>query len=44
MQIVVMEDGKIVENGSHAELLARKGQYAELWARQATVDDSASLT
>lgn len=26
--------GKVVENGSHAELLARGGKYAELWARQ----------
>ncbi|KAK9835734.1 hypothetical protein WJX74_007020 [Apatococcus lobatus] len=41
-QVVVMEDGKIVENGSHTELLANKGPYADLWARQASVDDSAS--
>lgn len=31
--------GKVVENGSHSELLARGGKYAELWARQASVDD-----
>ena len=37
-----MEDGKIVENGSHTDLLAQKGPYAELWARQATVDDAAA--
>ncbi len=31
--------GKVVESGSHAELLGRGGKYAELWARQSTVDD-----
>ncbi len=31
-RIVVMEDGRIVEQGSHAELLAAAGTYATLWA------------
>ncbi len=34
-QIVVLDDGKVAERGSHAELLAKDGLYAELWARQA---------
>ena len=34
-QIVVLDDGRIVERGTHGELLARGGLYAELWARQA---------
>ena len=32
--IYVMEDGRIVEQGSHAELLARSGHYARLYALQ----------
>jgi ATP-binding cassette subfamily C protein len=29
--VAVVEDGRIVEQGSHAELLARNGSYAALW-------------
>ena len=34
-QIIVLDDGKVAERGTHGELLARGGLYAELWARQA---------
>ena len=34
-QIVVLEGGRIVERGRHAELIARGGRYAELWELQA---------
>ena len=34
-QIVVLDSGKVAERGTHAELLAKGGLYAELWARQA---------
>ena len=33
-QILVMEGGRIVERGSHRELLARAGVYAHMWALQ----------
>jgi ATP-binding cassette subfamily B protein len=32
--ILVLEQGKLVEQGRHAELLARNGLYASLWNRQ----------
>ncbi|RJL00122.1 ABC transporter ATP-binding protein [Paracoccus siganidrum] len=33
-RLVVMDQGRIIEQGSHAELLAQGGLYARLWARQ----------
>jgi ATP-binding cassette subfamily B protein/subfamily B ATP-binding cassette protein MsbA len=32
--IVVLERGRVVEQGAHTELLARGGRYASLWAAQ----------
>ena len=33
-RIVVLEDGAVVEDGPHAELLRQNGLYARFWARQ----------
>ncbi|KIQ24530.1 ABC transporter ATP-binding protein [Xanthomonas campestris] len=33
-RLVVMDGGRIVETGTHAELIAHGGLYARLWARQ----------
>lgn len=33
-RIIVMDEGKIVEQGTHKELIRQKGTYAELWTHQ----------
>ena len=33
-RIIVMDQGRIVEQGSHADLLAAEGLYAGFWKRQ----------
>jgi ATP-binding cassette subfamily B protein len=35
-EIIVLDQGRIVERGSHADLLARQGAYARMWALQQT--------
>ncbi|KAL6774150.1 ATM2 [Auxenochlorella protothecoides x Auxenochlorella symbiontica] len=40
-KIVVLEQGRVVEQGSHAQLLAAGGRYAELWSRQQATADGA---
>ena len=40
-QIVVLEAGRIAERGTHADLLRRRGLYADMWARQARERDEA---
>lgn len=33
-EILVMDAGRIIERGTHAELLAQRGRYASMWALQ----------
>ncbi|WP_216601660.1 ABC transporter ATP-binding protein/permease [Ruegeria sp. HKCCD4332] len=40
-QIVVLEAGEIIEQGSHDQLLARSGRYAQLWNRQQSDGEAA---
>ena len=42
---VELADGRIVESGSHGELLARGGEYARMWAlQQAAAREEAAQT
>src|SRR5687767_302922 len=38
--ILLMEDGRIVERGTHADLMARRGLYYDMVQRQAQAQDS----
>ncbi|CAN1570903.1 MdlB ABC-type multidrug transport system, ATPase and permease components [Rhabdaerophilaceae bacterium] len=33
-RLVVLDEGRVLEEGTHAELIAKGGLYAELWSRQ----------
>ncbi|MGV3649824.1 MAG: multidrug ABC transporter ATP-binding protein, partial [Devosia sp.] len=33
-RLIVLDQGRIVEEGTHTQLLERNGTYASLWARQ----------
>jgi ATP-binding cassette, subfamily B, heavy metal transporter len=40
-EILVMDGGRIVERGPHAQLLAAKGRYAQMWAMQQSSEKDA---
>ena len=41
-QILVLEDGEIVERGTHDQLVARNGVYAELYRKQLLEEELAA--
>ena len=40
-EILVLQDGEIVENGTHTALLAKNGIYADMWNRQLEAREAA---
>ncbi len=42
-QILVMDHGRIIERGTHGELLARDGAYAHMWALQQQEEEEEQL-
>jgi ATP-binding cassette subfamily B protein len=42
-EIIVLEGGVIVEQGTHAQLLADQGTYARMWAMQQSQEEQAPL-
>jgi len=42
-EIIVLDEGRIIERGRHPDLLRRAGRYAEMWARQQEAAERESL-
>ena len=41
-RIIVIHKGKLIENGTHDELVSAAGLYAKLWNRQSRLQDQSS--
>ncbi|MFJ5591367.1 ABC transporter ATP-binding protein [Streptomyces noursei] len=42
-RVVVLDHGRIIEDGTHAQLLARNGRYAELWRTYSGEEESLTV-
>ena len=43
-QIIVLENGQVVEQGPHDVLLSKAGRYAQLWGQQNNTIDALDAT
>lgn len=43
-QIIVLENGKVIEQGPHEVLLLKAGRYAQLWGQQNNSPDGIDTT
>jgi ATP-binding cassette subfamily B multidrug efflux pump len=43
-RILYMEQGQVIESGSHQQLLEKQGGYAQLWQHQVAGYESESTT
>ena len=43
-QILVLDHGRIIERGTHAQLLVKDGAYAQMWARQQARQEDATAS
>jgi ABC-type multidrug transport system fused ATPase/permease subunit len=43
-QIIVLHRGRVVERGTHSQLLAMNGRYAYMWNKQTTAEEKEEVT
>ncbi len=41
-KIIVLDQGRVAESGSHAELLGHDGHYSKMWREQRAAEGSES--
>ena len=42
-RIIVLKEGEVAEQGTHTELIAQKGVYAQMWAQQQEAEQAREL-